>query len=56
VAELTDSPAYQVRTVDRVLGAATAPLGGLRRVGLGVIASRSAARVERERAKEPAQV
>ena len=56
VAELTDSPAYQVRTVDRVLGAATAPLGGLRRVGLGVIASRSAARVERERAKESAQV
>jgi hypothetical protein len=52
VAELTDSPTYQVRAIDRALGAMTAPVGAVRRAGLGVIAARSAKRSEKERAKE----
>ncbi|GAA2859758.1 hypothetical protein GCM10010472_16440 [Pseudonocardia halophobica] len=49
VAELGDSPAYEVRALDRLVGAVLAPVGALRRAGLSVLASRSEKREERER-------
>ena len=52
VAELSGSEAYQVRFSDRALGALTAPVGAVRRVGLGVVAARSARRAEKEQARE----
>lgn len=52
VAELSGSSAYQVRVADRAIGAVTAPLGALRRAGLGIVAGRSAKRAEKERERE----
>jgi glycosyltransferase involved in cell wall biosynthesis len=49
VAELGDSPAYEVRAVDRLVGAALAPAGAVRRSGLSALATRSEKRQERER-------
>jgi hypothetical protein len=52
VAELSDSPAYAVRALDRLVGAVLAPVGALRRSGLSVLAARSEKREDREQERE----